>query len=113
MRKRRSSEGLAIQPTSLELVQAEYLLLTSLGDVKGAIELVQSKTKDDPKGTFRRLLADVLRQQKDYEQAERVLRQLVQESPDDLVLAAAFVQLSRNRGQRRERNRQNRSAARL
>ncbi|HKM54006.1 MAG TPA: tetratricopeptide repeat protein, partial [Isosphaeraceae bacterium] len=86
-------QGLAIQPTSLELVQAEYLLLTSLGDVKGAIELVQSKTKDDPKGTFRRLLADVLRQQKDYEQAERVLHQLVQESPDDLVLAAALVQL--------------------
>ncbi|MBV8487282.1 MAG: tetratricopeptide repeat protein [Planctomycetaceae bacterium] len=86
-------QGLAIQPNSLELVQAEYLLLSSLGDVKGAIDLVQSKTKDDPKGTFRRLLADVLRQQRDYEQAERVLRQLLQESPDDLVLAAALVQL--------------------
>jgi tetratricopeptide (TPR) repeat protein len=86
-------QGLAIQPASLELVQAQYLLLASSGDVKGAIALVQSKTKDDPKGTFRRLLVDVLRQQRDYEQAERVLRQLVQESPDDLVLAAALVQL--------------------
>jgi tetratricopeptide (TPR) repeat protein len=86
-------QGLLLQPASLELVQAEYLLLASSGEAKAAIALVQSKAKDDPKGTFRRLLADVLRQQREYEQAERVLRQLVQESPDDLLLGAALVQL--------------------
>ncbi len=52
--------GLTVQPDSIELVQAEYYLLTSSGDLKGAIEFIESKTRVDPKGTFRRLMVDVL-----------------------------------------------------
>ncbi len=85
--------GLTVQPESIELVQAEYLLLASTGDHKGAIALVESKTNDDPKGTFRRLLVDVLRDRKEYEKAEQVLRKLIEVAPDDANLAAALVQV--------------------
>ena len=85
--------GLTVQPESIELVQAEYLLLASMGDHKGAIALVESKTNDDPKGTFRRLLVDVLRDRKEYERAEQVLRKLIEVTPDDANLAAALVQV--------------------
>jgi predicted Zn-dependent protease len=86
-------QGLAVQPRSIELVQAEYFLLTSSGDLKGALGLIESKTKDDPKGTFRRLHVDVLRERREYEKAEQVLRGLIAESPEDANLAAALVQV--------------------
>ena len=70
--------GLAVQPESIELVQAEYLLLASTGDPKGAMALIESKTKNDPKGTFRRLLVDVLRDRQEYDRAEQVLRELIE-----------------------------------
>ena len=83
--------GLAMQPESLELLQAEYYLLASTGDVSGAIAVVESKAKSDSKGTFRRLLVDVLMERKAYEKAEKVLRRLIEEKPDDVTLAAAPV----------------------
>jgi predicted Zn-dependent protease len=86
-------QGLTVQPQSLELVQAEYLLLSGSGDPQGAVAKIEEKTKDDPKGTFRRLLVDVLREHRKYEQAEKVLRTLIQEAPADENLAAALVQV--------------------
>src|SRR5271157_4558287 len=65
--------GLTVQPESIELVQAEYFLLASTGDPQGAIAFIESKTSNDPKGIFRRLLVDVLRDRQEYEQAEQVL----------------------------------------
>jgi cellulose synthase operon protein C len=85
--------GLTVQPDSIELVQAEYFLLTSTGDLKGAVAFIESKTKVDPKGTYRRLFVDVLRERKEYEKAEEVLRKLIEEAPDDANLAAALVQV--------------------
>ena len=85
--------GLGVQPDSIELVQAEYFLLTSTGDLKGAVAFIESKAKVDPKGTFRRLLVDVLRERKEYEKAEEVLGRLIEETPDDANLAAALVQV--------------------
>jgi cellulose synthase operon protein C len=85
-------QGLAIQPNSVELVQAEYLLLAP-SDPKGAVALVESKAEADPKGPYRRMLVEVLREQRDYEKADKLLRELVQESPDDVNLAAALVQV--------------------
>ena len=85
--------GLTVQPDSIELVQAEYYLLTSSGDLKGAIEFIESKTRVDPKGTYRRLMVDVRRERKEYAKAEEVLRDLIKQSPDDANLAAALVQV--------------------
>jgi tetratricopeptide (TPR) repeat protein len=85
-------QGLATQPNSVELVQAEYLLLAP-ADPKGAMGLVESRAKGDPKGPYRRMLVDVLREQREYERADKLLRELVQESPDDVNLAAALVQV--------------------
>ena len=82
-----------MQPQSIELVQAEYVLLTSAGDPRAAVALIESKAKNDSKGTFRRLLVDVLREQRDYPKAEQILRELVRESKDDLNLSAALVQV--------------------
>ncbi len=86
-------QGLAIHPQSIELVQAEYLLLSASGDSKAGLALLESKAKNDTKGTFRRLLVDVLREQRLYDKAEEQLRQLLRESPDDVNLAAALVQV--------------------
>ena len=85
-------QGLAIQPNSVELVQAEYLLRLPT-DPKGALAVIDSKAKADPKGPYRRMLVDVLREQREYEKADKLLRELVQESPDDVNLAAALVQV--------------------
>ncbi len=85
--------GLTVQPGSIELVQAEYFLLASEGDPGEAIALLESKTGNDPQGTFRRLLVDVLRERKEYEKAEQVLRKLIEEAPEDANLAAALVQV--------------------
>ena len=71
-------QGLAVQPQSIELVQAEYILLSSSGDPKAGLAILESKTQNDPKGTFRRLLVDVLREQRIYGKAEENLRNLDQ-----------------------------------
>ena len=68
-------------------------MLNSSGDPKSALELIESRAKADPKGKFRRLLVDVLREQRQFEKAERRLRELTQESPDDENLSAALVQV--------------------
>ena len=41
-----------MQPESIELVQAEYLLLTSTGDPKAAVALIESKAKTTPRAHF-------------------------------------------------------------
>ncbi|MGC8640827.1 MAG: tetratricopeptide repeat protein [Isosphaeraceae bacterium] len=86
-------QGLAIHPESIELAKAEYMLLSASGDTKAGLALLESKAKNDTKGTFRRLLVDVFREQRKYDKAEEQLRQLLQESPDDVNLAAALVQV--------------------
>ena len=47
-------QGLAVQPQSIELVQAEYLLLDLHGRQQGALAFMEAKAKADPKGPFRR-----------------------------------------------------------
>ncbi len=85
--------GLALQPESIELVQAEYYLLASSGDAQGAVAVIESKAKNDPKGIFRRLLVDAYMERKDHEKAEAVLRKLIDDAPDDVNLAAALVRV--------------------
>jgi tetratricopeptide (TPR) repeat protein len=85
--------GLGVQPDSMELAQAEYYLLSASGNKAGALAFLESKAKADPKGTFRRLLVDALRERKDYDQAQEVLSSLIEKTPDDANLAAALVQV--------------------
>lgn len=85
-------QGLKVQPDSVELVQAEYLLLAPT-DPTAALALIESRANADPKGPYRRMLVDVLREHREYEKADKLLRELVQESPDDVNLGAALVQV--------------------
>jgi tetratricopeptide (TPR) repeat protein len=85
-------QGLAIHPDSVELMRAEFVLLSTSGDPKGAMALVETRAKQDPRGVFRRLMVDLLREQRDYEKAAVVLGELVKESPEDENLAAALAQ---------------------
>ncbi|QEH33252.1 tetratricopeptide repeat protein [Aquisphaera giovannonii] len=84
-------QGLAAHPDSLDLVKAKFFLMNGGGDPEGAVALLREKAKSDPKGTIRRFLVDVLQERRQYEEVERVLRELVQQSPADAELAASLV----------------------
>ncbi len=86
-------DGLKIHPAALELVQARYLALAAAGRAGEALAFVEAKAKDDPKGPFRRVLVEKLREQKQYDRAEQLLAELHKEFPDESNLAAALVQV--------------------
>ena len=86
-------EGLTADPASIPLVQAKYLILAKSGDPAKALEFVESKAKDDATGVYRRMLVDVYRHQKNYEGAEKILRGLVADAPQDGNLAAGLVEV--------------------
>ena len=86
-------EGLAVQPASMPLAQAKYLALAKAGDPKEALAFVEAKAKDDPKGPYRRMLIDVYRDQKNFDGAEALLRELAAESPNDVTVASALVEV--------------------
>ena len=79
-------QGLERLPDALELVQAKYAALKATGRSKEAIELVEAKAKAYPAGQFRRELINVYREQKLYDCAASLLRELLVESPDDANL---------------------------
>jgi tetratricopeptide (TPR) repeat protein len=85
--------GLGVQPNSPELVQAKYRVLALTGEPREAVAFVEQKAKGGPKGLFRRMLAEVYREQKDYAAAEKVVRQVMTDFPKDSALAASLVQL--------------------
>ncbi len=86
-------DGLAAHPREPELVKARSLALTAAGRGTDAIAFLESKAKEDPKGPFRRMLVEKLRDAKQYERAESLLSALHQEFPDEANLAAALVQV--------------------
>jgi len=86
-------EGLAAQPASMQLAQAKYLALAKSGDAKDALAFVEAKAKEDPKGPYRRMLIDVYREQKNFDGAEALLRELIAESPNDVNVASALVEV--------------------
>jgi cellulose synthase operon protein C len=86
-------EGLVAQPHSLQLVQAKYLVLSKAGDAKQALAFVEAKAKEEPKGPYRRMLIDVYRDQRNFDDAEKLLRELTAEAPDDVNLASALVEV--------------------
>src|SRR5581483_3501353 len=84
---------LAAHADSIELVNAKYRLLHMSGDAKAGLAFVEARAKDDPKGIYRRLLVDIHRDERRYEQAAAILRGLLEESPDDATLATGLVQM--------------------
>jgi predicted Zn-dependent protease len=86
-------QGLEHSPDALELVQAKYTALRADGQTPAAIAFVESKAKAFRKGPFRRELFTVYRDLGRFEQAATLVRELLQETPDDTNLAAALVQV--------------------
>jgi cellulose synthase operon protein C len=84
-------QGLERSPDSPELVQTKYVAMKAGGDLKAATALVEAKAKDFPKGSFRRMLVEVYKDQKDFTRSEALLGELCKESPDDSTLAATRV----------------------
>lgn len=86
-------EGLAAHDGSVELVQARYRVMNLAGRGEEALADLRALAKTDPKGTFRRLLVDIHRNERRYEEAEQVVRGLLAEAPDDRALATTLVGL--------------------
>src|SRR5690606_21986312 len=86
-------EGLGAYPDSVELVQARYRVLTLAGKPDEALADLEARTQDDPQGAFRRVLIDVHRNEGRYQEAERVARALLEETPDDRSLATTLIGL--------------------
>ena len=78
---------------------------------RAALALIESKAKADPKGPYRRMLVDVLREQREYEKADKLLRELVQESPDEVESRRRAGAGRLARGGRGRRGGQRRAAA--
>jgi cellulose synthase operon protein C len=105
-------QGLAVEPKSLELIQAKYRLMLITSGPKAAVAFVESKAKGDSRGSIPRLLAEVYREQEDYENAELTLRRLVSESPKEAALAAGLVRVTAlQAAQAGERNNRDRERA--
>ncbi len=86
-------EGLSTQPKSVELAQAKARLLGLNGDRKGAIAFIEAKAKDDPKGSFSRILINLHRDNRNYVAAEGVTVDLLKANPTDQSLAVSLVRL--------------------
>jgi predicted Zn-dependent protease len=87
-------DGLAAYPDSMELTQAKYRILRLQNDPKGAVAFVEAKAKNDPKGQFRRYLVDIHRDERRFDEAERIMRGLLKETPNDPQLATMQVRLA-------------------
>jgi len=87
-------QGLTVQPGSVELIQSKYRLLLSTAGAKEAVAFVETEAKRENAGPALRLLADVYREQQNYEGAERVINELRAKSPRDAGLAAGLVRVT-------------------
>jgi tetratricopeptide (TPR) repeat protein len=86
-------DGLLLHPQAPEIVQARYLALAAADRGKEALAFIEAKAKEDPKGPFRRVLVEKLREQKQYDRAAQLLAELHKEFPTKSNLAAALVQV--------------------
>jgi cellulose synthase operon protein C len=87
-------EGIATNPDSVELVRAKSRLTRlATGNADQAIAVVAERAKADKDGVFRRLLADVYREENRLADAQRVVRGLLDEKPDDSLLMTILARL--------------------
>jgi cellulose synthase operon protein C len=85
--------GLESLPSALELVQAKFSALKAAGRSQVAVEFVEAKAKAFPKGDMPRELVNVYREERLYDKADRLLRDLLESSPDETNLAAALIEV--------------------
>ncbi len=85
--------GLESTPDSIELVQAKGRVLTITRGEKAGVAFVEEKSREFPKGPFRRMLLTVYRDQGDFASAERVAAELLKETPTDATAAAMQVRM--------------------
>lgn len=87
-------QGLIAQPDAIDLVREKYKLLLMTASAREAVAFVEENAKKDPSGQTTRLLAEVYRQQNDFDNAERVLTELTAKNPKDAALAIALVRVT-------------------
>jgi predicted Zn-dependent protease len=87
-------DGLKAQPAATELAQEKYRLLLATRGPKDALAFVETAARGDDNGPMRRLLADVYREQRDFDAAEKVLTQLRTQNPRDPALAAGLLRVT-------------------
>lgn len=85
--------GLSKYPDSIELIQARYRVMRLTGDATQALSFVEARSHQDASGRTRRLLVDLLREEQQTEQAEKLVRELVESNPEDADLAVTLVGL--------------------
>jgi len=85
--------GLEAKPQAIELVRAKYQVLMLRNEDDKALAGVEAGAKANPRGQSRRLLADVHRERGDLGAAERIVREIRVDEPDDARLAASLVRL--------------------
>jgi tetratricopeptide (TPR) repeat protein len=87
-------EGLAKQPDSFELINAKYKVLRVLEGPKAALEFFELKAKASSEPKVRRALVDVYRDQKRYDGALNILREILAENPKDALAANHLVRIT-------------------
>lgn len=90
-------DGLTVEPDSIDLVRAKYLLVSSRQGAKEAVAFVESKAGGATEGPMAKLLVEVYREQGDDAGAETSLRALVAKNPTDARLAASLVRVVASR----------------
>ncbi len=113
-------QALPLFPDSLELVQAKYRLLRLKGDKDAALAYVEDRAQNDPKGFFQRYLVDVFRDEGRYDRAEKVVRRLLEQTPNDEMLAEQLIRMiglealdAANRGDRATEQKLNQDTTQL
>jgi predicted Zn-dependent protease len=91
-------EGIKAHPRSVELVRAKSRITRlATGSADQAIAAVLEHAKNDKEGSFRRLLADVYREERRLADAEQVVRGLLTDKPDDALLMTTLARLVASR----------------
>ncbi len=88
--------GLEKYPDSIELIQVRYQLLASKKDPK-AVAFVEEKAKASTNPAMKRVLAEVYRLEKRFDESETILRDLLKQAPQDNRLAAVLVAMMASR----------------
>ncbi|CAN5840646.1 hypothetical protein BH23PLA1_BH23PLA1_07970 [soil metagenome] len=91
-------QGLQAQPGSIELIRARHGLLRAYDGPEAALDYVRQQAEsidnEQPAGQgLRRLLADLLAQEGQLEEAEAIVNELRKARPDDAGLAVSLVGL--------------------
>ena len=88
-------EGVKAHPDSVEMIRAKSRVTRlATGDPDKAIAVVEERAKADKDGTFRRLLADVYREENRLaEGARRSSAGCSKENPDDTLLMTSLVRI--------------------